>query len=277
MKQALVALILTISTGQAIRLGGSDLVLPPETLAAFYSYVARVEARMDAETAAANTFLWIDNLPASRRQDVSRRLKRAKAVVEQGEGPGGGVFGVPGGLVQHWFGTVFIPGVTIQQTLATLQDYERYPRLFKPVLRAKVVEHQCDLYKLRVRLVQSRIVTTAVDVDTDIRYTALDATHVSARGHSTRILGLKDHDTPQEQQRPSVNLWRLNHYARFEERDGGTYVQFEIVVLTRGVPTALSWAIAPFRQFVGSEFARALEAARSVVLRESPDRARAGS
>lgn len=277
MKHALIGMIVLASASQAIQMAPPALALPPETLAAFYAYVARVEARMDTETGSANTFLWIDNLPASRRQDVSRRLKRAKAVVEPGEGSGGGVVGVPSALIQHWSGTVFIPGVTLQQTLATLQDYERYPRLFKPVLRAKIVEHQGEFYKLSIRAVQSKIVTTAMDLDTDIRYSTLDSTHVSARGYSTRIMGLRDHDTPQERQRPSVNLWRLNHYARFEERDGGTYLEFEIVCLTRSVPTGLNWAIAPFRQFVGSEFARALEATRSVVLRESSARTRGAS
>ena len=34
-------------------------------------------------------------------------------------------------------------------------------------------------------------------------------------------------------------LWRLNTYWRFAERDGGTWVQWELITLTPAIPTGL--------------------------------------
>jgi hypothetical protein len=41
-------------------------------------------------------------------------------------------------------------------------------------------------------------------------------------------------------------LWRLNSYWRFEERDGGLYIECESISLTRGIPYGLGWVVGPF-------------------------------
>ena len=41
-------------------------------------------------------------------------------------------------------------------------------------------------------------------------------------------------------------LWRLNSYWRFEERDGGVYLECESVSLTRDIPFGLGWIVGPF-------------------------------
>jgi hypothetical protein len=40
-------------------------------------------------------------------------------------------------------------------------------------------------------------------------------------------------------------LWKLNSYWRFEERDGGTWLECEAISLTRDVPTGLGWIVLP--------------------------------
>ena len=40
-------------------------------------------------------------------------------------------------------------------------------------------------------------------------------------------------------------LWRLFSIARFEERDGGVYVELEAVALSREIPVSLRWLIEP--------------------------------
>ena len=39
--------------------------------------------------------------------------------------------------------------------------------------------------------------------------------------------------------------WRLYSVARFEERDGGVYVEPEAVALSRDIPVALRWMVDP--------------------------------
>ena len=48
-------------------------------------------------------------------------------------------------------------------------------------------------------------------------------------------------------------MWRLNTYWRYEERDGGLYIQIESVTLSRSIPVGLGWAIGPFVESVPRE------------------------
>jgi hypothetical protein len=41
-------------------------------------------------------------------------------------------------------------------------------------------------------------------------------------------------------------LWRINAYWKFQEKDGGVYVEYESISLTRDIPTGLGWLIRPF-------------------------------
>jgi hypothetical protein len=40
-------------------------------------------------------------------------------------------------------------------------------------------------------------------------------------------------------------LWRLNSFWKFEERDGGVYLECRAISLSRDVPTGLGWLINP--------------------------------
>ena len=40
-------------------------------------------------------------------------------------------------------------------------------------------------------------------------------------------------------------LWRFFSIARFEEREGGVYVELEAIALSREIPVSLRWVIEP--------------------------------
>ena len=40
-------------------------------------------------------------------------------------------------------------------------------------------------------------------------------------------------------------IWRIRSVARFEERDGGVYLELEAMALTRDVPASLAWIVNP--------------------------------
>jgi hypothetical protein len=61
-------------------------------------------------------------------------------------------------------------------------------------------------------------------------------------------------------------LWRLNSYWRFEERDGGVYIECEAISLTRDVPTGLGWLIEPIvRQLPAESLVNTLRATRNAI------------
>ena len=52
-----------------------------------------------------------------------------------------------------------------------------------------------------------------------------------------------EHEAPTNTGRGLV--WRLYSISRFEQRDGGVYVELEAVALSRDIPTGLRWAVDP--------------------------------
>ena len=66
---------------------------------------------------------------------------------------------------------------------------------------------------------------------------------------TTRISEVQDPGKPDERALPPGTgegfLWRLYSYWRFQQRDGGTWVECEAISLTRDVPMGLGWIIEP--------------------------------
>jgi hypothetical protein len=62
-------------------------------------------------------------------------------------------------------------------------------------------------------------------------------------------------------------LWRMNTYWRFEQKDGGTYVECQSISLTRDIPAGLGWLIGPYVTSVPREsLTFTLATTRSAVL-----------
>src|ERR1700686_3372109 len=95
--------------------------LKPRTVEAFDRYVHEAEARMEA----AKSFLWADESP-----DRVRRVRQGEVVAEPFTGNPD--VGAGGGLVHDWIGVVFIPGATVDYTIARLKDYDSHKDIFKP-------------------------------------------------------------------------------------------------------------------------------------------------
>jgi len=146
---------------------------------------------------------------------------------------------------------VFIPKATLRQTLDFVQDYDRHQDSYKPeVLRSRLVSRQGTDFKIYYRLRKHKVITVTLNTDHDVHYFPVDAAHCYSRSYSTRIAEVADADTPQEREKPVGHdggfLWRMNSYWRFEEKDGGVFVECESVSLTRDIPTGLGWMIRPF-------------------------------
>src|SRR5262249_5388639 len=90
--------------------------LQAQTIEAFNRYVRLTEAQIDSGLARHEPFLWVDRLPQDRRDAAYRELRDGKAVIEKLETlDAGKKIEVPGGLIHHWIGTIFIPGATLAQ------------------------------------------------------------------------------------------------------------------------------------------------------------------
>lgn len=228
--------------------------LKTKTTEAFNKYVAATEARMAGELKPGGPFLYPD-YPASaaseEMRDAYARLKRGEILVERQETRlDGKEVAVPEGMVHHWIGLIFIPGAGLKQTLAVAQDYDHRAELYKPeVIAAHTISHRGDDYKIFMRLYQRRFTTVAFNTEYAVHWGQVDSGKLYSNSISTRVAQIKDAAQPDGPEYPERDgngyLWRLNTYWRFEEKDGGVYVQCEALSLTRDIPFGLGWLIKP--------------------------------
>ncbi len=239
--------------------GSAFAELKKATAAAFDKYVKLTEARIQQEEAPGGKFLYLDSLSGPERSSVQERLKKGEVVIDRMRTlDGGKEIEVPSGMIHHWRAVVFVPGATIKQTLALVQDYNEHSRIYAPdVERSKLLDRKGDKFSIFYRVRRKKVITVVMDTYYDVIYGPVIGNRTTSRSYSTRIQEVKDPGQSNERVlAPDTGtgfMWRLNSYWRFEERDGGLYLQCEAVSLSRDIPTGLGWMIGPFVESVPRE------------------------
>ena len=260
--------------------------LKPKTVEAFDRYVQATGAQIDSELARPSPFLWIESLPDDRRATAEAQLRAGQVVIERldtldqdGKSSHERPISVPSGMIHHWIGTVFIPGATLAQTLALEEDYNHHQDYFRPdVMRSKILRRDGNDFLIDLRLYKKKVITTILDTEHEVHYMILDSTHAWSRSRTTRIQEVDNAGERDERLEPEGHdrgfLWRMNTYWRFEEKDGGTYVECQSISLTRDIPTGLGWLIGPYVTSVPREsLTFTLATTRSAVLKRAPSHA----
>ena len=219
----------------------SELVageLRPQTLEAFNRYIRQTERRLDERT----TFLWADE-----SADRAGRVREGRVVVEPfGSNP---VTSVPDGLVHDWVGAVFVQGASVEKTLAVIQDYDHMEAYRPEVMASKLLSHSGADFHFYMRLLKKKVITVVLDTEHDVHYSQVGPGKWRSVSRTTKIAEVERPGKPDEHAlAPGTGqgfLWRLTTFWRFEERDGGAWVECEAISLTRDVPTGLGWLIKP--------------------------------
>ena len=217
--------------------------LKPRTLQAFEAYIHDAEAAMEPALRGERPFMWSDG-SSERTQQISRG-----AIVAEfwsGQAP----TEVPNGLIHDWIGAAFVPDATVEEALALVQDYDNHKNIYKPdVLESKLISHDGDDFQIFLRLLKKKIITVVLDTDHDVHYASVDNTRWFCRSYTTRIAEVEDAGTVREKVLPPDTgygfLWRLYSYWRFQQRDGGVYIECRAISLTRDIPLGLGWIIEP--------------------------------
>ena len=129
---------------------------------------------------------------------------------------------VPNGLIHDWIGAAFIPGATVEQTLALVQDYDNHKNIYKPeVMDSRLISHHGDDYTIFLRLLKKKIITVVLDTYHDVHYQRVRDDQWFCRSYTTRIAEVDDAGTAKEKIYPPDTgygfLWRLYSYWRFME------------------------------------------------------------
>ena len=232
--------------------------LQKTTQDAFEKYVQRTEARIEAELRHTDQFLWVDTLPASRRGTLYERLRQGQLIIERMEMPGNvKQIDIPNGLIHHWVGVIFIPGVKLAETLTLLQDYNNHYKIYNPdVMSSKLLRRDGDHFTIYLRLYKKKIITTVFSTEHEVGYFTVDGTRAYSRSRSTRIAEVEDPGLADEHEKPVGNdhgfLWRINAYWRFQEKDGVPTMR-ELVCRVVGLEMPFKLVVPPNQKLPSSE------------------------
>ena len=265
--------LLTFAAGLlAADAAGAAANLKPTTIAAFTEYVKLTDARNNDELQRGTNLLWIDGLPESERAQAYEALKRGEVKLKRLDTrESGEKIRCPGGMIHHWAGVVFIPRAKLQDTLRVLQDYDHHAQYYAPdVERSKIESRDGDHFLLFLRFRRHKVITVVLNTQHDVRYFRDSETREHSRSSAVHIAEVENAGKSNEREKaPGEDggfLWRMETWWRMEERDGGVYVQSEVVSLTRDIPTGLGWLIGPYVTSIPKEtLTFTLEATRRAV------------
>jgi hypothetical protein len=249
--------------------------LRPDALAAWNRYVDHARERMSSRLNGGQTFLWVDENPAR-----APRVRSGEILVAPVNGSGR--IEVPNGLIHDWIGAAFFPQTTIEKVFATMDQYPCYKDFYKPtVVDSRPLLRGGTEMSFSMRWLKKALwVTTVIDADYKASYFQRNEKSRYGFVSSTRIQDVMNYGQATEQMLPigtgSGFVWRLFSISRFEERDGGVYVELEAMALSRCVPAWLGWLVNPVvRQLSQSSLITSLsqtrDAVRSLPLRGGTD------
>jgi hypothetical protein len=211
---------------------------------AWQEYVRGANARMQARLEGIKPFLWVDEA-----QDRALRVQRGEVVVAPLVRRGTQT--VPNGLIHDWIGAAFIPNASVDSLLNVVHDYDRYKEIFRPVvtdsrsLNSGTSDQEFSMVWQRHVLF--------VNAAMRGRYRAHDVIVNPHRGYSivdaTSLQQIENYGQASERLLPPDSgggfLWKVYSISRYEERDGGVYLEIEAIALSRDVPSSLRWLVNP--------------------------------
>jgi putative flippase GtrA len=244
-----VSLGLSLGAPSTARADVETAELQAKTIAAWQQYERQVDDRY-GRPAPAGTFFVHDAFklgPGWRARVTGGQLSMVRV---PSFAPGGAEPSVPDGVIHHWAGAVFIPGVTLDHVLRYLNDRAgRESEAFDDVVSSKLIARDGDRLRIYMKLRRESVIVVTYNTEHAVEYRRLGEARASSRSVATKIAEIDKAGTPQEREKPAGNdhgfLWRLNAYWRYEQMNGGVLIECESVSLSRDVPFGLGWLVNP--------------------------------
>ena len=241
---------------------GADL--QPHTSAIFDNHIAGIESRIE-KSYQQPQFLTLNE------SEKTQKIRQGSILIEPAAGSGN--LDIKGGMIQDWKGSMFIPSAKLGDVLAVAKDFPSQAQTMKPDIAAiHVRSQQGDRYQVYMRLVKSKfVITDVLNTEHDIRFVHTDPKRAYSLGHTTRVAEVVDPGKPGEHELPVGKdrglLWRTAGFWLFEEKDGGVYVEWESVSLTRDIPLGMGKLFGSILKSLPAESVRvSMEATRKAVL-----------
>ncbi len=218
--------------------------LEPETIAAWDEYVKAIGARIQKPVAPGAPFLSFDQVPGE-----AARLRAGEILITPANPqiP----LRVPRGLIHHWLGASFIANATLDDLLRILGDYERYKFFYQPhVVDSELITKEPSETRFSMLMINKSVISQSALRGT-FRSSLIreESRRYCASTEATQLQEVADYGTPSQHLLAANEgmglIWRLYSVTRMEERDGGVYIDLEVVALSRDIPASVRWLVAP--------------------------------
>jgi hypothetical protein len=233
--------------------------LRPQTIRGWEKYIDAAEKRINREVNQGPGFLVLDFKPAEEKARIRKLLEDGQVHVEKirAEDARGKSIQAEDGMIHHWYGSVLIPGATLETVIPWVQSYDRHSEYFPEVEKSKLLSRNGESFTIFLRLVRKKVVTVHYNTEHRVIYRHRSPSQISSQSIASRIAEVSGAGTAAEKEKSSADdsgfLWRLNSYWRFEQTDAGVLVECESISLSRSIPLGLGWLVRPFVESVPRE------------------------
>ena len=218
--------------------------LKPETLAAWEDYLQTTNVNLQDRIHPGGSFLWA-------LEDAGRAASVRGGDIVVVPAPGQNPRKVPGGLIHHWMGAMFLSNVKLDDILKVTRDYDHYKEFYGPsVIESKVIARSNANDRFSMLLMnRALLLKTVLDADYQVSNVRLDGRRFYSISTTTRVQEIDEYSQPGEHQIAESEgrgyVWKLHSIARLEQRDEGVYVELEALALSRDIPAAVRFAVDP--------------------------------
>ena len=232
----LAALVFPVETNAA--------TLRSDTVAAWEDYVRTVTANHQARVRSGGSFLWAF-------EDAGRAARVRNGEIVAAPATAQSPKRVPGGLIHHWVGAVFLPDLGLDDVLEITRNYDEYKNFYRPsVIDSKVIARSGPNDEFSMVLMnKSFLLKTALEADYQAANVRLNDRRFYSICQTTRVQEINEYGHPDQHRIPEGEgggyIWKLFSIARLEQRDGGVYVELEAIALSREIPVAVRFVADP--------------------------------
>jgi hypothetical protein len=243
--------------------------LKPNTLKAWNASVEAAEQRIAGELSSKDGFLLLDFQGKVRAAQERKEVLAGKIPIKKlANESNGKVIKVPDGTLQHWRGSVFIPGVTLDFVLSKVSNPSVDDTKQEDVLESRVLDDKTPgQRKIFLKLQRSTIVTVVFNTEHLVTYQSNGGNRASSSSIATKIAEV-DRSKKEEREKPEGHdrgfLWKMNSYWRYQQVEGGVIVECESMTLSRSIPAFLELIAPPIINRIAHEsIERTLQSLRS--------------
>lgn len=234
---------LIVAAGLLIGVNSHAATITAATLEAWDDYVQKAEAALPQEAADdSHLFVFLQH-----SSDVQEQFRPGISAYS----PHGSGIPVHSGLVHHWIGTVFLPKASAAEVLSVMQRYDQYSTIYAPgVVESKLLSRSGDEFTYRLKFIQKGFGVKAGLIG---EFHSVYHTLTPGAGYSvTRSTELTELADPGTEDEHAVAFSKSHGYVervctivRYRQVGQGVYVEVEALTLSRGVPGAVRWLVAP--------------------------------